>query len=171
MIRTNNHHPYTLEQMRNAEELLTDIDLVYHSAQKLKREYTATIAIAGPEGYPDHSSERSGVCKKCSLDAPRTLERMDTLTRRYRLLLNMLSALKKDLALIRGTREFRLLLYRFKKGLNAAQTTAEMNCSMRNYYRIRKQALCIVCASLEKTPLGREVLLHGSSAAIHKYFK
>ena len=65
-----------------------------------------------------------------------------------------------------------MLLYLiFKKGLNAAETTARMNSSVRNYYRIRQRALYPVCESLLKTELGRKVLQNGSSAVLHRYFR
>ncbi len=171
MIRTCQNQDYDITAMRNAEEFLTDLDLVYHSAVKLDREFRATITVSGPEGYPNHSSCRAGISTKSSVSADRTFERMDELCARYRKLTNMLQVLKKDLSLIRGTRSYKLLHCRFKKGKSAGQTAKELNCSERTYYRLRKQALSFICSSLEKTEMGRQVLQQGSAAAIHKYFK
>ena len=171
MIRTCQNQQYDITAMCNAEQFLTDLDLVYYSAVKLEREFRATVTSSGPEGYPNHSSCCAGVSTTSNVSAHRTFERMDKLCDRYRKLTIMLQALKKDFALIRGTRCYKLLKCRFGNGKSITQTAKELGCSERTYYRLRKQALSFVCACLEKTEMGRQVLIHGSQAAIHKYFK
>ena len=171
MIKTNESKSYTLTQLRNAEDFLTELDEVYYSLVKINREYRAIITSSGPEGYPDHSTECPGISKHSYLSSEQTLCRMEQLKDKYRCLKLTLHGLKNDLAKIRGTKEFCLLYFRFKKGLSVIDTANKMNSSLRNYYRIRKRALIPVCDSLIKTELGKQILEQGSKAAIHIYFK
>lgn len=171
MIKTNDSNCYTIQQLRNAEEFLTELDEVYYSLVKLDREYKALLLTTGPEGYPDHSTERPGISKRCSLSAEQLFCRMELLKSKYDSLKVTLQALKKDLARIRGTKEFHLLYFRFKKGYSVLETAEKMGSSLRNYYRIRKRALIPVCDSLCKTDLGRRILEQGSKVAKHTYFK
>ena len=171
MIKTVDRSEFTLEQMRAAEDMLLNLEQIYYSLTKLSREYTATVRISGPDGYPDHSSECTGISKQCNMSAEQTLGRLDELKKRYDALSDMLLTLKSDLLQIRGTRIYKLLYLRFKLGYSAQETAQKMGASLRNYYRIRKAALLPVCQSLNKTELGRRVLASGSKVAIHKYFK
>ena len=171
MIKTNDSKSYTLTQLRNAEDFLTELDEVNYSLVKINREYKAVITSTGPEGYPDHSTECHGISRHPNLSSEQALCRIEQLQNKYKSLTELLHIMKKDLARIRATKEFLLLYFRFKKGYSVLETAEKMGSSLRNYYRIRKRALIPVCDSLCKTELGRQILADGSRAAIHVYFK
>ena len=171
MIRANLSNEYTLDQLRNAEDFLSRIDEICYSLVKLRREYSALITSSGPKGYVCQSVECGPHKSTCGISAELLTQRISELSSRYQQLYDLLCLLKQDLKKISKTKEFMLLYLRFKKGLNAAETTARMNSSVRNYYRIRQRALYPVCESLLKTELGRKVLQNGSSAVLHRYFR
>lgn len=50
---------YAPDELRNAEEMLADLDEVYYSLIKLQREYGALVRASGPDGYVCHSAECS----------------------------------------------------------------------------------------------------------------
>lgn len=170
MIKTNESCNYSVEQLRAAEDFLSELGEIYYSLKKLKREYNTLVASSGPEGYPTCASE-CGSSWRGTFSSTQVTERMCYLNEKYHALYTLLQTLQTDLAGHKHTQLYSLLYLRFKKNMTAATTAKAIGSSLRNYYRLRKRALCIICDSLSTSELGNKVLLNGSKAVLHYYFK
>jgi len=162
---------YTPDELRNAEEMLADLDEVYYSLIKLQREYGALVRASGPDGYVCHSAECSRSAQSLNMSALELAQRLECLSSRYHALVYMLRTLKEDLASLRPGREYTFLKLRFRHGLSVDEAAQQLRCSRRSCYRIRMRALNAVCDSLSKTPLGRRVLSFGHGTVLHRYNK
>lgn len=92
---------YTPDELRNAEEMLADLDEVYYSLIKLQREYGALVRASGPDGYVCHSAECSRSAQSLNMSALELAQRLECLSSRYHALVYMLRTLKEDLASLR----------------------------------------------------------------------
>lgn len=162
---------YAPNELRNAEEMLADLDEVYYSLIKLQREYGALVRASGPDGYVCHSAECSRSAQSLNMSALELAQRLECLSGRYHALVCMLRTLKEDLAALRPGREYTFLKLRFRHGLSVDEAAQQLRCSRRSCYRIRMRALNAVCDSLAKTPLGRRVLSFGHGTVLHRYNK
>lgn len=162
---------YAPDELRNAEEMLADLDEVYYSLIKLQREYGALVRASGPDGYVCHSAECSRSAQSLNMSALELAQRLECLSGRYHALVCMLRTLKEDLASLRPGREYTFLKLRFRHGLSVDEAAQQLRCSRRSCYRIRMRALNAVCDSLSKTPLGRRVLSFGHGTVLHRYNK
>ncbi len=162
---------YTPDELRNAEEMLADLDEVYYSLIKLQREYGALVRASGPDGYVCHSAECSRSAQSLNMSALELAQRLECLSSRYHALVCMLRTLKEDLASLHPGREYTFLKLRFRHGLSVDEAAQQLRCSRRSCYRIRMRALNAVCDSLSKTPLGRRVLSFGHGTVLHRYNK
>lgn len=162
---------YAPDELRNAEEMLADLDEVYYSLIKLQREYGALVRASGPDGYVCHSAECSRSAQSLNMSALELAQRLECLSGRYHALVCMLRTLKADLASLRPGREYTFLKLRFRHGLSVDEAAQQLRCSRRSCYRIRMRALNAVCNSLSKTPLGRRVLSFGHGTVLHRYNK
>ena len=162
---------YAPDELRNAEEMLADLDEVYYSLIKLQREYGALVRASGPDGYVCHCAECSRSAQSLNMSALELAQRLDCLSGRYHALVCMLRTLKEDLASLRPGREYTFLKLRFRHGLSVDEAAQQLRCSRRSCYRIRMRALNAVCDSLAKTPLGRRVLSFGHGTVLHRYNK
>ena len=100
---------YTPDELRNAEEMLADLDEVYYSLIKLQREYGALVRASGPDGYVCHSAECSRSAQSLNMSALELAQRLECLSSRYHALVYMLRTLKEDLAALRPGREYTFL--------------------------------------------------------------